>query len=222
MKEEDIFKFEDFLGESKIQGLMKMKQDLLNNGIFEEAGYEEIDPSMNPYKYDDNTNSIHNKMLGNEDEENLDYIDIEEDEYDDNTNNIHNKMLGYNDNNEEDINEDFYKLYRDKSEEFVCDISVEGVKQSDTEVRLVVESDDWTLMFSGEIVNGKCIIPIKKLSILSEGQIGKIKLEVNADGNLFIPWEDRFIVKSSKKVTVSMNESKSKKSKSGVNVKVIK
>jgi hypothetical protein len=188
MKEEDIFKFEDFLGGSKIEGLMKMKQDLLNDGIFEEAGYEEIDPSMNPYMYDENNQ-----------------IDIEP---------------SFSD--EEDINEDFYKLYRDKSEEFVCDISVEGVKQSDTEVRLVVESDDWTLMFSGEIVNGKCIIPIKKLSILSEGQIGKIKLEVNADGNLFIPWEDRFIVKSSKKVTVSMNESKSKKSKSGVNVKVIK
>ena len=118
-----------------------------------------------------------------------------------------------------------YKLYKDKAEDFICDISVEGVDSEDTEVRLIIESDEWTLMFIGEIKKGKCIIPIKKLSIFNEGQKGKIKLEVNADGNLFTPWEDDFIVKVSKKVTVKLNEKKSTKPtktpiKKGFGVKV--
>ena len=121
--------------------------------------------------------------------------------------------------------EEYYKLFKDKSEDFICDIAVEGVSQSDTEVRLIVESEDWTLMFTGEIKNGKCIIPIKKLNILNKGQTGNIKLEVNADGNLFTPWEDKYIVKVSKKVTVSLNENKSntkskKPVKKGLGVKV--
>jgi hypothetical protein len=109
--------------------------------------------------------------------------------------------------------EDYYKLFKDKSEDFICDIAIEGVNQNDTEVRLIVESEDWTLMFIGEIKNGKCVIPVKKLNILNEGQTGNIKLEVNADGNLFTPWEDKFIVKVSKKVTVKVNESKSNKTR---------
>jgi hypothetical protein len=56
-------------------------------------------------------------------------------------------------------------------------------------------------MFLGEVENGKCIIPVKKLNILKEGQIGKIKLEVLADGVVFIPWEDNF--KVFKKVKIS-------------------
>src|ERR1035437_8898116 len=102
----------------------------------------------------------------------------------------------------------YYKIYKDKSEDFSCDISIVGADQSDTEARLVVESEDWTLMFKGIIKNGKCTIPIKKLSILNEDQIGNIRLEVVAEGNLFIPWEDKFQVKLSKKVTVKVNEQK--------------
>lgn len=99
-----------------------------------------------------------------------------------------------------------YKLYRDKAEDFVCDISIEGARASDTEARLLIESDEWCLMFRGEIANGKCVIPIKKLSILPEGLTGKIRLEVSVEGNLFVPWEDKFIVRSSKKVTVKVAE----------------
>ena len=115
-----------------------------------------------------------------------------------------------------------FGCFKDKSEEFMCDIAVEGVNQDDTEVRLIIESSDWTLMFTGEVKNGKCIVPIKKLNIFNEGQTGNIKLEVNADGNLFTPWEDKFVVKLSKKVTVQMNESKKTKkpNKKGVGVKV--
>ena len=75
-------------------------------------------------------------------------------------------------------------------------------------------------MFPGEIRNGKCIVPIKKLGILKEGEMGTIKLEVVAEGNLFIPWEDTFKVKLSKKVTVSLNETKQQQRKPIVNNKV--
>ena len=201
-EKEDVFRFEDFLKGSKLDDLMKMKQSLLEEGVFDEAidyeesqeqEYDAIDQNFNPYRM---TESV------SEDEE-------DEDE---------------SENENESSNEDFYKLYKDKAEEFVCDIAVEGVSQGDTEVRLIVESEDWTLMFSGEIKNGKCVIPIKKLSLFNEGQTGNIRLEVNADGNLFTPWEDRFVVKMSKKVTVNMNESKQstkpKPAKKGPGVKV--
>lgn len=246
--EKDVFKFKDFMTgdnpdlENKINNLIK-------EGFFDDVEDEdstedeEINQDFNPYKYDDITNNIHNKSLGNEDEDIEDDIDIEDDFYDDVTNAIHNKSLGYSDEDEfnevdeddteelEDLDEsksesdDYYKLFKDKAEEFVCDIAVEGVNQNDTEVRLIIESEDWTLMFVGEIKKGKCIIPIKKLNIFNEGQTGNIKLEVNADGNLFTPWEDKFVVKVSKKVTVKVNESKSSKPtkapvKKGLGVKV--
>lgn len=171
-EKDDVFRFEEFLSESKIVDLAKMKQNLIDEGIFDSEEYE--DDGAEESAFDD--------VVSEEDGS--------------------------------------YKLYRDKSEDFVCDISVEGVRHEDTEVRLIIESDDWTLMFAGEISNGKCIIPIKKLSLFSEGQTGNIKLEVNADGNLFTPWENRFVVRSSKKVTVSMNESSSSRKKGGVRVRV--
>ena len=65
-------------------------------------------------------------------------------------------------------------------------------------------------MFNGEIdKKGKCTIPIKKLAILNEGTVGKIRLEVIAEGTVFTPWEDDFKVKMSKKVAIKIHESKS-------------
>ena len=107
---------------------------------------------------------------------------------------------------------DLYKLYKDKSEVFSCEIELEGANIKDTEVRLLIESDEWNLMFIGEIdKNGKVSIPIKKLPILEEGTKGKIKMEVIAEGTVFVPWEDEFEVKLSKKVMVKFNESKPQK-----------
>ncbi len=200
-EKDDIFKFEDFLGGNKMEDLKKMKSNLLKEGLFsdnESVEDEEINQDFNPY-----TNSISNKPLETEDELNYeDDIDTEDKFYDDEN--------------------DSYVLYKDKSEDFICDIAIEGVNQNDTEVRLIIESDDWNLMFIGEVKNGKCIIPIKKLSIFNEGQTGNIKLEVNADGSLFTPWEDEFVIKTSKKVTVSLNENKKSSKETGVKVKVNK
>jgi flagellar basal body P-ring protein FlgI len=102
----------------------------------------------------------------------------------------------------------------------VCDISIEGADLNETEARIIIESKDWTLMFKGSLKNGKCIVPVKKLNILQEGQTGKIRLEVIAEGNLFVPWEDDFKVKVSKKVTVKVNEQKENRTRNGVSVKV--
>lgn len=121
---------------------------------------------------------------------------------------------------EESVDDDFYKLYKDINEEFVCDIAIEGSSPEDTYARIIVESDEWSLMFPGEIRNGKCIVPIKKLVILKEGEMGTIKLEVVAEGNLFIPWQDQFKVKLSKKVTVALNETRQQQRKPLVNNKV--
>lgn len=202
--EKDIFKFEDFLTGGKIEDLKKMKSELLKEGLFNENSDElestfddeHVDQNFNPYNTEIDFDSAENTEI--KESETIEEFETYE---------------------EESTEDDSYVLYKDKAEEFVCDIAIEGVSQKDTEVRLIVESSDWTLMFKGEINNGKCIIPLRKLAILNEGQRGNIKLEVNADGNLFTPWEDEFIVKVSKKVTVNINESKKE---SGVRVNVKK
>lgn len=99
-----------------------------------------------------------------------------------------------------------YILYRDKNENFSCDIDIAGAKLGNTDVRIVIESEEWNLVFPGKIVSGRCIIPLKKLSLFEEGHKGKIKLEVIAEDTLFVPWEENFTVKTSKKVSVSLHE----------------
>lgn len=116
--------------------------------------------------------------------------------------------------------EEYFKIYKDKSEEFKCNIQVEGSSIENTEARLIIESENWKLVFDGEIVNGKCIIPIKKLNILNENEIGNIKLEVITEGSIFVPWEDKFKVHVSKKVIFSLDESlKNKKTNNPNNKK---
>jgi len=107
---------------------------------------------------------------------------------------------------------DGYKLFNDKSELFECNIQLQGAQIANSEARLIIESEEWNLVFKGNISsNGQCSIPIKKLSILPEGTRGKIKLEVIAEDTRFIPWEDRFLVKADKKVYVQIKEQKENK-----------
>ena len=210
--EKDVFKFKDFMTgenpdlESKINNLIK---EGFFDDVEDEEGSEdeEINQDFNPYKMDNDDDDVDDHGTPYiEDEEELN--EVEEDEEDE------EELEDLDESKSE--SEDYYKLFKDKAEDFICDIAVEGVNQNDTEVRLIIESEDWTLMFVGEIKKGKCIIPIKKLNIFNEGQTGNIKLEVNADGNLFTPWEDKFVVKVAKKVTVKLNESKSSKPKTPV------
>ena len=78
-----------------------------------------------------------------------------------------------------------YKLFTDKAELFECDIKIEGASLSNSTARLVVETNDYSLMFNGKISsNGKCQIPIRKLKgLIDESSKGNIcKTETTACG----------------------------------------
>ena len=105
-----------------------------------------------------------------------------------------------------------YKLFTDKSELFECDIKLQGASLKKSKARLVVETQDYSLMFNGSISNsGKCEIPIKKLKgLIEEDTTGNIRLEVIAEDTYFTPWESKFEIEASKKVTVEVKSQNSK------------
>ena len=105
-----------------------------------------------------------------------------------------------------------YKLFTDKSELFECDIKLEGASLSKSKARLVVETQDYSLLFKGEInSSGKCEIPIRKLKgLIDESSKGNIRLEVIAEDTFFTPWESDFEVETSKKVTVEVKSQNTK------------
>ena len=106
-----------------------------------------------------------------------------------------------------------YKLYTDKQETFECDLFLEGADLKQSSARIVVESDDLTLMFKGTIDDkGNCKVPIKKLKgLMGENTTGDIKLEVIAEDTLIEPWQSDFIVDTAKKVTVEVKSQKEEK-----------
>jgi len=99
-----------------------------------------------------------------------------------------------------------YKLFTDKAELFECDIKIEGASLSNSKARLVVETNDYSLLFNGNITsNGRCKIPIRKLKgLIDENSKGNIRLEVIAEDTFFTPWESNFELMASKKVTVEI------------------
>ena len=105
-----------------------------------------------------------------------------------------------------------YKLYTDKTEIFECDIKLSGASIKNSKARLVIESEDLTLLFSGEISkSGKCKVPVKKLrNIFEEDTKGKIKLEIIAEDTYFVPWESDFEIETSRKVTVEVKSQNKK------------
>ena len=106
-----------------------------------------------------------------------------------------------------------YKLFTDKSELFECDIKLQGASLKKSKARLVVETQDYSLMFNGSISKGgKCEIPIRKLKgLIDEDTTGNISLEVIAEDTFFTPWESDFEVETSKKVTVEVKSQTTKK-----------
>ena len=106
-----------------------------------------------------------------------------------------------------------YKLFTDKSELFECDIKLQGASLNKSKARLVVETQDYSLMFNGSISKGgKCEIPIRKLKgLIDEDTTGNIRLEVIAEDTFFTPWESDFEVETSKKVTVEVKSQTTKK-----------
>ena len=119
-----------------------------------------------------------------------------------------------------------YKLYTDKTEIFECDIQIEGASLNNSSARLIVETEDLTLLFKGTIDSqGKCRVPVKKLKgLLGESLQGSIKLEVIAEDTYFIPWESNFEVDTAKKVQVEVKSQQGniiKEGKPSVKVKNI-
>ena len=106
-----------------------------------------------------------------------------------------------------------YKLFTDKAELFECDIKIEGASLSNSKARLVVETNDYSLMFNGKInSSGKCEIPIRKLKgLIDENSKGNIRLEVIAEDTYFTPWKSEFEINASKKVTVEIKSQTNKK-----------
>ena len=106
-----------------------------------------------------------------------------------------------------------YKLFTDKAELFECSISLQGASLKKSKARLVVETQDYSLLFNGNISkSGKCEIPIKKLKgLIDEDTTGNIRLEVIAEDTFFTPWESDFEVETSKKVTVEVKTQTTKK-----------
>ena len=106
-----------------------------------------------------------------------------------------------------------YKLFTDKNELFECNISLQGASLKKSKARLVVETQDYSLLFKGDInSNGKCEIPIRKLKgLIDENTTGNIRLEVIAEDTFFTPWESDFEVDASKKVTVEVKSQTTKK-----------
>ena len=106
-----------------------------------------------------------------------------------------------------------YKLFTDKSELFECDIKLQGASLKKSKARLVVETQEYSLLFNGTISkSGKCEIPIRKLKgLIDEDTTGNIRLEVIAEDTFFTPWESDFEVETSKKVTVEVKTQTLKK-----------
>ena len=106
-----------------------------------------------------------------------------------------------------------YKLFTDKNELFECNISLQGASLKESQARLVIETQDYSLLFNGSISKGgKCEIPIKKLKgLIDENTSGNIRLEVIAEDTYFTPWESDFEVDASKKVTVEVKSQTTKK-----------
>jgi len=106
-----------------------------------------------------------------------------------------------------------YQLFTDKQEIFEADLKLEGASLNDSFARLVVETEDWNLVFNGEInERGHVNIPIKKLKrVFPNGTSGTMKLEVVAEDTYFTPWESDFQVETSKQVTVEVKSQTKKK-----------
>lgn len=104
---------------------------------------------------------------------------------------------------------DTYKLYRDREESFECNISIEGASLSSAQVRLVIDTNIFNVVFYGKLYkDGKCLVPLKKMNMLPEYTKGQIRLEVVVDDTMFVPWESACVVEGAKKVHVDIKQKK--------------
>ncbi len=115
-----------------------------------------------------------------------------------------------------------YKLYIDRQEDFTCEVAVKNASLKNAFARMIVECGDLTLMFRGQLKDGKCIVPIRKLKgLLEENSKGKMHLEVIVEDTYFSPWKEDFIVEEYTSVNVKIEEQKHNSKKPVLEVKNI-
>lgn len=115
-----------------------------------------------------------------------------------------------------------YKLYTDKNENFIADVSVKNASLRNSIARLVVETSHVNLVFKGTIEEQKCTIPIKKLKgILDEHTTGKMYLEIIVEDVYFKPWESEFSVEEHTSMKVVVKEQEAEETKPILEVKVV-
>lgn len=170
----DVISFKDFLRNQSVS--LSKPIDIIEDNHFIEDLEKEVEIEEDEHLFENKEDINH---FDNEDE-----YDVEESPFD-------NVKIEQNEEITPESKE-FYKLYQDINENFICDIHIDGVDAHKVLPRLVIESENLSIMYKGIVEDGKCIIPVNKLDFLSEGQIGKIKLEVVADNTIFIPWEDSY------------------------------
>ena len=205
---------ENFIGRPLNQGDNRQQQ---YNNTQQQQGRKE-EPVSNPYKEPIKKDTPKNKVNDDEHirkpqtrEERKEQVYeepvYEDEEIQDDEEIIDDEPINYN----KDSN--LYKIFRDKAETFECRIHVDGSTLNNTKVRLLIESPEWNAYFNGRMSpDGKCVIPLKKMSILPEGTTGNIMLEVTVEDTVFYPWKETFRVETSKKVRVDILSGKNQKS----------
>ena len=102
-----------------------------------------------------------------------------------------------------------YRVFRDRDENFECKITIQGASLSAAQVRIILDCDLWNFTFYGKLrKDGSCMVPLKRGIPLPEGTRGRARLEVIVDDQVFVPWEDDFVVEGSKKVNVELKGQK--------------
>tara|TARA_R110001599_G_scaffold67850_4_gene191330 strand:+ start:6301 stop:6879 length:579 start_codon:yes stop_codon:yes gene_type:complete len=107
-----------------------------------------------------------------------------------------------------------YKLFTDKIENFEARIKLEGASLKKSSARLVVEAENFSLLFNGTIDDsGNVSVPVRRLKgLLDENTSGAIRLEVIAEDTFFTPWESTFSVDTAKSIKVEIKSQQSAKS----------
>ena len=114
-----------------------------------------------------------------------------------------------------------YRLLKDKNNEFQCEIRLEGASAKDAKARLFLEADGCEYVFSGQISNERCIIPLGKLKKYANLlESGKIRLEIIAEDTVFTPYESNYELDQEKKVTVEVIQPSQTQKKPMIEVKV--
>ena len=111
------------------------------------------------------------------------------------------------------------KLYTDKQELFECNIELTGVSLTNSVIRAILEFNDKKILVDGKIKKtasatdgtiadiGQAVIAFPKLkNIADAGDTGNMVLEIIADDAYFKPYQENFVVETSKKATVEIKK----------------